>query len=191
MLKEMPCAPSICAAERIPLGRICRWRSYASIRVTRVKVMQPVPTAAGPADRSGGRRVFLRWRAIFERSIRFESGPSDCHPSFAIDGNTAGTSGIAEMLLQSHEEVHLLPALPRAWPNGWVRGLRARGGFAVDLNWRNGVLASATIRSERGGSCQVRYGARAMALSLKAGETARFNQNLLRLRTTGSGLPNL
>ena len=94
------------------------------------------------------------------------------HPPFQIDGNFGGCAGVAEMLLQSHAgEIELLPALPGAWPAGSIRGLKARGGFTVDVAWKDGQVQSAAIRAAADGPVQVRHGQRVTSLSIQAGET--------------------
>ncbi|MER7362753.1 glycosyl hydrolase family 95 catalytic domain-containing protein [Nonomuraea wenchangensis] len=81
----------------------------------------------------------------------------DLHPPFQIDGNFGATSGIAEMLLQSHNgELHVLPALPAAWPNGKVQGLRGRGGYTVDATWSSGGTTEFLVRFDRDGTVNVR-----------------------------------
>lgn len=94
----------------------------------------------------------------------------DAHPPFQIDGNFAGVSGMTEMVMQDHSgEITLLPSLPAAWPTGSMTGLRCRGGFGLDVRWRDGVLEEARLTSDLGEPCVVRLGERILALSLSRG----------------------
>ncbi|MGB2820013.1 MAG: glycoside hydrolase family 95-like protein, partial [Phycisphaerae bacterium] len=121
----------------------------------------------------------------------------DSCPPFQIDGNFGGTSGITEMLLQSRApsapstssgqassgragEIHLLPALPGAWRTGSVEGLCARGGFEVDIFWKDGKLTRAVVRSRLGRPCKVRCGKKAVSLDTKAGASCTLNGSLER-----------
>ena len=99
------------------------------------------------------------------------------HPPMQIDGDFGVTAAVCEMLVQSDEdEINLLPALPKAWPDGSVKGLCARGGFTVDIAWKNGKMVLATVHSQLGNPCRLRYGKLSWEVNLKPGETFRWDQ---------------
>ncbi len=116
-----------------------------------------------------GDKAYEHIMALLAKSTQFNL--FDSHPPFQIDGNFGGTAGIAEMLLQSHQGlVELLPALPSAWSEGEVKGLVARGGFVVDIAWKDGNVISAKVHSNKGGTCRVKYGKKLVELETVEGE---------------------
>jgi alpha-L-fucosidase 2 len=109
-----------------------------------------------------------------------------CGP-FQIDGNFGATAGIAEMLLQSHIRptddrnlylIEILPALPKAWPKGSVAGLRARGGFEIDMTWDSGKLTKVVLRSQLGNPCKLKAGGQTIELKTEAGKSYTFGAEL-------------
>jgi alpha-L-fucosidase 2 len=95
----------------------------------------------------------------------------DAHPPFQIDGNFGCTAGITEMLMQSYDgDIHMLPALPAAWPSGSIKGIVARGGFIIDMDWNKGKITKLVITSKLGGNCRLRL---PYALTANAGAKLR------------------
>ena len=126
------------------------------------------------------------------RSGRLYDNLWDAHPPFQIDGNFGFTSGVAEMLLQSQNDViSLLPALPKAWATGHANGLCARGNFEItEMYWKNGRLERATILSKSGGTCTVRYGGTVVSFDTEAGKEYKLSGEL-QLEGTADTLQNL
>jgi alpha-L-fucosidase 2 len=105
----------------------------------------------------------------------------DAHPPFQIDGNFGGTAGILEMLVQSWGgEIRVLPALPNAWPEGSLQGVRARGGIELDLEWAGGRLHRLALRGKPNDKVNLRHGDRLVSITLDGKGRARINGDLAR-----------
>ena len=99
----------------------------------------------------------------------------DAHPPFQIDGNFGGTAGVCEMLVQSHNDtIVLLPALPDNWSEGAVSGICARGGYEIDMAWKNGVVTSLSITSKKTGTANIRVNGNDMRIKIKQGQTKKL-----------------
>lgn len=132
-------------------------RAYGYVR----RLLRPIPSGTIQGDAGGG----------------LYSNLLDCCPPFQIDGNFGFTAGIAELLVQSQDgPIDLLPALPKAWANGSVRGIRARGGFAVDMDWKDSRPATVTIRSLGGTNPVIRYEGKTKPCPLTAGQSITITE---------------
>jgi alpha-L-fucosidase 2 len=106
----------------------------------------------------------------------------DACPPFQIDGNFGGAAGIAEMLLQSHlDAIDILPALPEDIPNGYIKGMRARGGFEMEFGWAGGKLYKVIVISRAGYPLSLRYGDKSFSSPTKKGQVLKFDGNLKRI----------
>ncbi|QEM08868.1 glycoside hydrolase family 95 protein [Mucilaginibacter rubeus] len=124
-----------------------------------------------PADVSSGKEKGGVYHNLF-----------DAHPPFQIDGNFGGAAGLAEMLLQSQgDAIELLPALPTALPQGSIKGICARGGFVLDLEWQNGRLKNLQVLSKLGKTCRLAYAGRTISIETQTGKNYRFDADLKQL----------
>jgi alpha-L-fucosidase 2 len=126
-----------------------------------------------------GNEAYKHLRLLLEKSTL--PNLFDSHPPFQIDGNFGGTAGIAEMLLQSHNGIiNVLPALPEAWPKGYISGLKARGNFEVSIEWEEGALKKLKVLSVDGVPAIIEYGWKRVELETEEGELLVFDNELKR-----------
>jgi len=124
-----------------------------------------------------GNESYRHLRQLLEKSTL--PNLFDTHPPFQIDGNFGGTAGIAEMLLQSHNGVvRILPALPDAWPEGMVSGLKARGNFEIGIEWSEGVAGLITVKSFSGAPLDLAYRGNSVSMETEKGTSYKFDSNL-------------
>jgi len=128
-----------------------------------------------------GNESYSHLRLLLEKSTL--PNLFDTHPPFQIDGNFGGTAGIAEMLLQSHNGViRILPALPDAWPEGKVTGLKARGNFEVSMEWHKGMASLISVQSLSGAPLKMVYRGSIVTMETQKGETYQFDSDLKWIR---------
>lgn len=170
-----------------PADEIAPDRTPALATAAKVSLVARGETGDSKAEWANAWRMAL-WARLYDgdsahNRLSLLFADHEVHPNFVMSQNSVcqwdGTYGIAagmiEMLLQSQERfIHLLPALPSTWPSGSVTGLRARGGFSVDMSWTNGWLISATIHSMTGTHCIVRYGKQTRRMTIPLGGSAQF-----------------
>ena len=127
-----------------------------------------------------GEEAYKHLQLLFRKSTL--KNLFDDHPPFQIDGNFGGTAGIAEMLLQSHSgTLQLLPALPDAWKDGNVKGICARGGFVVDMQWKDGKLTLCNVFSKKGGPCRILYRKKSIIVKTSPGHSYSITKRLMGL----------
>jgi alpha-L-fucosidase 2 len=128
--------------------------------------------------------IKMLFRMVKEGGTRMSGGGSypnlfDAHPPFQIDGNFGAAAGIVELLLQSHlSSIHILPALPDAYPSGAISGVCARGGFVLDFQWEDMGLQQLTVRSKAGKPCSLTYKGKSVEFPTEAGKTYKLNAAL-------------
>lgn len=127
-----------------------------------------------------GESAYLHLQALLGKSTL--NNLFDTHPPFQIDGNFGGTAGISEMLLQSHRDyIHVLPALPDAWRDGSVKGLKARGNYDIEILWKEGRLEKISVRANTGQLCKLRYESNIISFVAEKGRTYHFGPRLVQL----------
>jgi alpha-L-fucosidase 2 len=172
--------PELAAAARVTIERRLGQPDWEDVEWSRANLINYF-ARLGDAEEAHHHLLGLLREDSDNNLLTFSRGGIAGAPEniFSIDGNYAGAAAIAEMLLQSHSgEIELLPALPKAWPVGSVRGLRARGGFEVDIRWADGKLVAAVVRSLTGNACRLRHGDVVRDVEIEKGQTFRWDGTL-------------